>query len=90
MSEQVKRDFAQSAIELQRRVLELVEESQVIFEEQADVGDVVFSHGEPFYAEAEGPAGVSFAVYAYSVEYVRINHAAAAHLDPAFTAGLVL
>jgi len=36
---------------------ELVEESQVVLEEQADVGNSVFSHSEAFDAEAEGPAG---------------------------------
>jgi hypothetical protein len=31
----------------------LVEESQVVLEEQADVGNSVFSHSEAFDAEAE-------------------------------------
>jgi len=44
------------------KISELAQESQVVFEEQANVGYAVFSHGEPFYAEAEGPAGVLFAV----------------------------
>src|SRR4030042_298321 len=49
----------------------------------------LFRSGEAFYAEAEGPAGVLFAVDADGVEHVRVNHAAPAHLDPAFIAGLV-
>ena len=69
--------------------LELIQEPQVVFVEQADVGDAVFAHSEAFDAEAEGPAGVFFAVDADGVEDVGVNHAAAAHLDPAFFAGFV-
>jgi hypothetical protein len=41
----------------------LTQESQVIFEEQADVRNAVLSHGQPFYPETERPAGIFFAVY---------------------------
>ncbi len=67
---------------------ELAEEAEVVFVEPADVGDVVLSHGESFDAEAEGPAGVLFAVDADGVEDVGIDHAAAAHLNPTFRAVL--
>jgi len=62
--------------------LELVEEAEVVFEEPADVGDLVLTHGEPFDAEAEGPAGVLLAVDADGVEDVGVDGASPAHLDP--------
>ena len=36
---------------------ELFEEAEVVFEEEADVGDVVFAHDHAFYAQAENKAG---------------------------------
>ena len=66
--------------------LELVEEAEVVFVEEANIGDAEFSHSEAFDAEAEGPAGVAFTIDAYSVEDIGVNHSAAAHLNPAFLA----
>ena len=69
--------------------LKLLEETQIVLEEQADVGDAVLSHGEALDAEAEGPTGVFFTVDTDGVEDVRIDHTTAAHFHPAFIAGLV-
>ena len=70
-------------------ILELLQKPQVVFVEEADIGDAEFSHGEAFDAKAEGPAGVFFAVDIYGVENIRVNHSAAAHFDPAFFSRLV-
>jgi len=48
----------------------LVEESQVVLEEQADVGNAVLSHSEAFDAEAEGPAGAWAGKLCYNWGYL--------------------
>ena len=48
-------------------ILELVQESQVIFEKQGDIGNAIFSHSKSIYAKAKGPAGIFFAVYPHRV-----------------------
>ena len=58
---------------------ELFEESYVVFKKQSDIRNAVLSHSESFYAEAEGPAGVSFAVYADRIKNVRVDHTATCH-----------
>ena len=63
-------------------VSELTQEAEVVFVEPADVGDVVFAHGESFDAESEGPAGDLLAVDADGVEDVGIDGAGAAYFDP--------
>ena len=67
-------------------LLELAQKAEVVFEEEADVGDVVFSHSEPFNTETKGPAGILFAVIADGFEDVGVDHAAAAHFNPCFFA----
>jgi len=72
-----------------RPISELVEETQVVFKKQTDVGDAVLSHSEAFHAETEGPAGVFFAVNSDGIKNIGVNHAAATHLYPIFFAGAV-
>ena len=74
---------------MDKEELELIEEAQIVLEEQADVGDAVLSHGESLDTETESPAGVFFAINADGVEHVRVHHAAAAHLHPAFAAAFI-
>src|SRR3954466_7740181 len=63
--------------------LELFEEAEVVFDEEADVVDAVLAHGDAFDAEAEGPAGVNFRIDFAVGEDVGVDHAAAAEFDPA-------
>src|SRR5690242_3844975 len=64
-------------------ILELAEEPQVVFNEQADVMNSILPHGDPFDAKTEGPAGVDFRVDSDGFEDIRMHHPAAAKLDPA-------
>jgi hypothetical protein len=52
------------------RSSELVEEAQVVLEEQADVGNSVFSRSEAFDAESEGPAGAWTGKLCYNWGYL--------------------
>src|SRR5258708_2418344 len=64
------------------QLCKLLEESDIVFNEQADVSDAVFAHGYAFDAETEGPAAVLFGVDVAGFEDVGVDHAAAAELDP--------
>src|SRR5580658_8052440 len=67
---------------------ELLQKADVIFDEEANVVNAVFSHGDAFDAEAKGPAGEFVGVDFYGFEDVGMDHSAAAELDPsAFSAG---
>jgi len=65
---------------------ELVQKSQVVPEEQADVQNATFPHCKAFDAETERPGDIFFAVYSNGIKNIQINHAAAAHFRPAFFA----
>src|SRR5271170_4287604 len=52
-----------------------------------DIADAILSHGDSFDAEAEGPAGVFFRVDLHGFEDIRMNHSAAAKLDPFLPVG---
>jgi len=67
----------------------LVEEAKVVLEEKSDICDAILPHRQPFYPEAERPAGIFFAVYTNGVEDIRVNHSAAAHLRPALFAAFI-
>jgi hypothetical protein len=59
---------------------ESFKESQVIFKEETNVTDAVFSHCRPFNAETEGPAGILFIIDFDDIKYVGVDHPAATHL----------
>src|SRR5258706_3733589 len=63
-------------------MLELLQESQIVLDEMPYVVDAVLSHGNALDAEAKGPAGVNFRINFARGEDVRMNHSAAAQLDP--------
>ena len=65
------------------RRLELFEEAQVVFEEQADVVDAVFQHGDALYAEAECEPGPFFCIVIDEFEYCRVDHACSKNFYPA-------
>lgn len=57
--------------------LELLEESQVVLEEQAQVVDLVFQHGDALNAHTEGKTCVFLWVDTARNQDVRVAHAAA-------------
>src|SRR5262249_50595452 len=61
----------------------LRQESRIVFEEEAHVGDAVAEHRGAFDAEAEGEARVAFGVDAAVGEDVRVDHAGPEDLEPA-------
>src|SRR5690606_10956005 len=62
---------------------ELPEEPQVVVKERAQVVHAVAQHRQPLHAHAEGEAGVALGVDADRAQHVRMDHAAAQHLEPA-------
>src|SRR5690348_4761570 len=69
---------------------ELLEEAQVVLEERAQVRNAITQHGKALDAEAEGEAGVALRVDAAILQHVRMDHAAAEHLEPTALAVLGL
>lgn len=68
--------------------IELGEEADVVFDEEADVSDAPADHGEAFEADAEGEAGESGVVAAaargvHRFEDGGVDHAATGDFDPA-------
>ena len=59
---------------------ELLEEALVVFEDQAQVVDLIFAHRQTLEAHAEGPARVHVRVDAAAGEHLRVDHAGAEHL----------
>ena len=68
--------------DLHRWCLELGEEADVVGEEVAEVVDAVGAGAEAVEAEAEGEALPLLGVDAAAGEHVRVDHAAAAELEP--------
>src|SRR5438128_12475845 len=66
--------------------LELLQEPQVGFVEQADVVDVVLQHRHPLDAETPGVAVPLGGVDASVAQHLRVHHAAPTHLEPPFVA----
>ena len=62
--------------------LELFEEAQVVFEEQADVVDAVFQHGDTFDAESKREPGPFFCIVINEFEYCRVDHACPKNFYP--------
>src|SRR4249919_2931815 len=62
---------------------ELLEEAHVVLEEAAQIVDAVTQHREALHAHAEGIAGVFLRIDADVAKHVRMDHAAAQHLEPA-------
>src|SRR3712207_2816866 len=58
-------------------------EALVALVEVADVGDAVAEHQRAVQAHAEGEAGVALGIDAAGAQHGRVDHAAAAPLDPA-------
>src|SRR3712207_8958477 len=52
-------------------------------EEQADIVDVVFHHRDPLRSKAAGEAAELIGIVAAVTQHGRVNHAAAAQLEPA-------
>src|SRR5690606_23811877 len=76
---------------------ELAQETDVVVDEVADVGDAVQDHRQAVEAHAEGEAGHGLRIekqvaagLADGAEHGRIDHAAAGDLDPAVLASLGL
>src|SRR5262249_11046255 len=65
------------------RASELPQDAQVAFPEGADVGDVVAELGGALESTAEREAAPLLRVEADVLEDARVDHAGAAHLDPA-------
>ena len=61
---------------------ELPQEADVVLGQRPHVGDLMAHLGAPVDAEAEGEAGPLVGIDAHRVEDGRIDHAAAAELDP--------
>src|SRR5688500_11699541 len=62
---------------------ELAQEAHVVVEEASQVVDAVTQHREALDAQAEREAGVAFRIDADVTQHVRMDHAAAEHLQPA-------
>src|SRR5579871_3372112 len=65
------------------RALELPHHSQVALPERPNVGDVVAKLGGALEAHAEGEPAPLLGIEADVLEHPRVDHARAAHLDPA-------
>src|SRR5690242_9993821 len=61
----------------------LRQEAHVALEERTDLVDAVTDHGDPLEPEAEGEPLPLLRVVADGLEHVRVDHPAAAELDPA-------
>ena len=57
--------------------LKLLQKTDVIFKDQAQVADFVIGQGQTLQAEAEGPSGVDFRVDAAAGEHLGVDHARA-------------
>ena len=66
-----------------RGCLELLQETDIVLEVEADVIGAVLEHGHTLNAEAESETAVFGAVDAAVFQHVGIHHAAAENLDPA-------
>ena len=64
------------------RSCKLTQKAQVILEEQAQIIDAVTQHREALAAHAEREAGVAFRIDVAGAQHVRMDHAAAEHLEP--------
>src|SRR5205823_3934268 len=64
--------------------LKLIQKSNVVLVEKANVVDLVTDHGDAFDAEAEGPAAPDFGIVADIFKNFRMHHAAARNLHPIF------
>ena len=65
------------------RSLKLFQKPHIVFEEEAQVVDLEFEHGDSFDAHSKGKAGVFVAIDVAVFENLRVNHAAAKDFDPA-------
>src|SRR5690554_6187737 len=61
---------------------ELAQETQVVFEEHAQVFHAVAQHGQALYAQAKGKATIFFGINAAMLEHFRVHHAAAHDFQP--------
>ena len=64
-------------------MVKLLQETKIVFTEQAKVLHLVFEHGDPFDTHAESEAGVLIAVDTAVFQYRRVHHATAKDLHPA-------
>src|SRR5256885_8671518 len=64
----------------------LAQEAQVVSVEETQVFDAVPQHGDALDAEASREARITVRVVADAAQDVRVHHAGAADLQPAFTA----
>src|SRR5258708_26831015 len=62
---------------------ELLQESQIVLIEEADVLNAPLEKGEALDADAEGEPGVTLGVVADGFEHRGVDHAAAEDLNPA-------
>src|SRR5215472_3643270 len=62
---------------------ELLQEAEIVLEKDADVVDAMAQHRDAVESEAPRPAGEFFRIVACRAEHVRVDHPAAAHLEPA-------
>src|SRR6185369_16625675 len=63
-------------------LFKLFEEPDVVFEQQTNVVDLVHQPGHPVDSQSEREPGKLFGIDPDLLEHVRMNHAAAAKLDP--------
>src|SRR6476660_7071640 len=61
---------------------ELFQEPEIVLEEQPDVVDAIFQHGDPIHPEPEDEAGEGLGVVADGAQHIGVNHTGAAHFQP--------
>ena len=64
-------------------LIELLEETKIIFEKQAQIIYSVSQHRQSFHAHAEGKPDKLFAIDSYVLENVRMYHATTQDFQPA-------
>ena len=69
-------------MQLQLRQLKLLQELQVVLEEQPQVVDAVFQHGDALHAHAESETRVFLRVNAAGDEDIGVAHATAEDFNP--------
>src|SRR2546426_5895217 len=62
---------------------ELAEESEVVLEEEPDLGDAVPQHRDALEPHAEREARDLLGIVAHGAEHVGVHHPGAQHLEPA-------
>src|SRR5437762_14131747 len=66
-----------------RNSSELAEETEIVLEEEPDLGDAVPQHRDPLEPHPEREAGHLLRIVTHGAEHVGVHHPGTEHLEPA-------